>query len=46
MEVSGQFHAPADLLLWERARSIHLIERWIGPRAGMDFLEKRRDETC
>jgi hypothetical protein len=44
--MSGQFHAPADLLPGERAHVVHLIERWVGPRSGVDFLEKTRDEMC
>jgi len=36
---------PGGFTPGERTRSIHLIERWIGPRAGVDFLEKMRDEN-
>jgi len=47
MEVSGQFHTPAALLLRERAPVTHWIGGWVGPRAGLDALV--RDEfptTC
>jgi hypothetical protein len=42
MEVSGQLHAPAALLPGERSLSIRWIEGWVGPRAGLDDVEKRK----
>jgi hypothetical protein len=43
MEVSGQLHAQAALLSWERAPCTHLIGGWVGPRAGLDAVAKRRN---
>jgi len=41
MEVSGQLHAPAALLLRERAPGIHWLGGWVGPRAVLDAVVKR-----
>jgi hypothetical protein len=39
--MSGQLHAPAALPPWERTPGIHSIGGWVGPRAGLDEVEKR-----
>jgi hypothetical protein len=39
-EVSGQSHAPASLHPRERASGSHWIRSWVGPRAGLDAMEK------
>jgi hypothetical protein len=44
MKVSGQFHAPAALPPEERAPSTHWIGNWVGPRAGLDDVERWRGE--
>jgi hypothetical protein len=36
-EVSGQLHAPAA-----RIRGTHWVGGWMGPRAGLDAVEKRK----
>jgi hypothetical protein len=41
MEVSSQFHALAALPQ-ERAPCTHRIGGWVGPRAGMDTVPKRK----
>jgi hypothetical protein len=41
MEVGGQFHAPAALLL-EKDFSGNWIEGCVGPRAGLDVVLKRK----
>jgi hypothetical protein len=41
MEVSGQLHAPAALPK-ERAPFAHCIGGWVGPRAGLDAVEKKK----
>jgi hypothetical protein len=41
MVMSGQFHDPAALAPWEIAHGTHWIGRWVGPRAGLDVVEKR-----
>jgi hypothetical protein len=41
MEVSGQLHDPAALPQ-ERAPSTHWIGRWVGPRAVLDTVGKRK----
>jgi hypothetical protein len=38
----GQLHAPAALLPGERAPGIHWIGGWLGPRAGLDDMKKRK----
>jgi hypothetical protein len=42
MEVSGQLHAPAALLPGERAPGTRWIVGWVGPRAGLNGVEKRK----
>jgi hypothetical protein len=42
MEVSGQFHAPAALPPGESAPGTHWIGGWVGPRADVDAVEKRK----
>jgi len=42
MEVSGQLHAPAALSPREIAPGTHWIGRWVGPRAGLDVVVKRK----
>jgi hypothetical protein len=42
MEVSGQLHAPAALSPKERAPSTHWIGGWVGPRAVLDAVVKRK----
>jgi hypothetical protein len=41
MEASGQLHAPAALPPGERAPGTHWIGGWVGPRTGLDDMEKR-----
>jgi hypothetical protein len=40
MEVSGQLHVMAALPPVKNL-STHLVGGWVGPRAGLDALEKR-----
>jgi hypothetical protein len=40
--MSGQFHAPAALSPKEKAPGTHWIGVWVGPRAGLDDVEKRK----
>jgi hypothetical protein len=42
MEVSGQLHAPAALLPMERAPGTNWIGGWVGPRAVLDEVVKRK----
>jgi hypothetical protein len=42
MEVSGQLHAPAALPPKERAPGTHWIGGWVGPRAVLDAVVKRK----
>jgi len=42
MEVSGQLHDPAALLPRERAPCTHWIGGWVGPRAVLDAMVKRK----
>jgi hypothetical protein len=42
MQVSGQLHAPAALPPRERAPGTHWIGGWVGPRAILDAVVKRR----
>jgi hypothetical protein len=42
MEVSDQLHAPAALPRRERAPSTHWIGGWVGPRAVLDAVVKRK----
>jgi hypothetical protein len=41
MEVSSQVHAPAALPSG-RVSSIYYIGVWVGPRAGLDAVEKKK----
>jgi hypothetical protein len=41
MEESGQLHAQAALTPGERAPDTHCIGDWVGPRVGLDAVEKR-----
>jgi hypothetical protein len=43
--VSGQFHAPTALPLGKRATGTHWIGGWMGPRVGLDEVEKRK-KSC
>jgi hypothetical protein len=42
MEVSGQLHAPAALPARERGLGIRWIGGWVGPRAVLDAVVKRK----
>jgi hypothetical protein len=42
MEVSSQHYALATLLQ-ENKCSTHRTEGWVGPRAGLDILRKRKN---
>jgi hypothetical protein len=42
MEVSDQLHAPAALPPRERAADTHWIGGWVGPRAVLDPVVKRK----
>jgi hypothetical protein len=42
MEVSGQLHASVALPPRERAPGTHWIGGWMGPRAGLDTVSKRK----
>jgi hypothetical protein len=42
MDVSGQLHAPAALPPRERAPGTHWIGGWVGPRAILDAVVKRK----
>jgi hypothetical protein len=42
MEVSAQLHAPAALPPGKRAPGTHLIGGWVGPRAVLDAVVKRK----
>jgi hypothetical protein len=37
MEVNGQLHTPE-----KQAHGTHWIRDWVGPRAGLDAVEKRK----
>jgi hypothetical protein len=39
--MSGQLHTQAALSPREIAPDTHWLEGWVGPRAGLDVLEKR-----
>jgi len=43
MEVSGHLHTPGRFTLEERDPGTHWIEGWVGPRAGMDTVAKRKN---
>jgi hypothetical protein len=42
MEVSGQFHTLAALLPGKKAPGTHCIGGWVGLRASLDAVEKRK----
>jgi hypothetical protein len=42
MEVSGQLHAPAALSPREGVPGTHWIGGWVGPRAVLDAVVKRK----
>jgi hypothetical protein len=42
MEVSGQLHAPGRFTPRERDPSAHWIGGWVGPRAVLDAVVKRK----
>jgi hypothetical protein len=42
MKVSGQPQAPADLRPEETAPATHCTGDWVGPRADLDVMEKRK----
>jgi hypothetical protein len=42
MGVSGQLHTPAALPPRERAHATHWIGGWVGPRAVLDAVVKRK----
>jgi hypothetical protein len=46
MEVSGELRAPADLLRSDRAPGTHWTGGWVGPRIGLDAMEKRKILRC
>jgi hypothetical protein len=39
---SGQLHAPAALHPGKRAPGTHWTGGWVGPRAGLDAVDKRQ----
>jgi hypothetical protein len=45
MEVSSQFRA-SDCFTPRKEPRTHLIEGWLGPRDGLDVLEKGVSFTC
>jgi hypothetical protein len=42
MEVSGQLHAPDALPPEKEPPGTHWIGDWVGPRAGLDVVSKRK----
>jgi hypothetical protein len=42
MEVSGRLQAPTPLPSEKTATGTHWIGDWLGPRAGLDAVEKRK----
>jgi hypothetical protein len=46
LEVSGQLHAPTALPPGERAPGTHWIGGWVGPKAGIDAVKKRKILDC
>jgi hypothetical protein len=42
MDVSGQVHAPAAIPRWRDPPRTHWIGGWMGPRAGLDTVAKRK----
>jgi hypothetical protein len=45
MEVSGQLNAPAALPPGKEPLGTHLIGGWVGPRAVLDAVEKRKIQS-
>jgi hypothetical protein len=43
MDVNGQLHAPATLPFRKRAPGTHLIGGWVGPRAVLGAMVKRKN---
>jgi hypothetical protein len=43
MEASGQLDAPAALTPWERAPGAHWIGGWVGPRAGLNTVNRQKN---
>jgi hypothetical protein len=41
MQVSSQFHASAALPQWQNPGT-HWVGDWLGPRVGMDILERKK----
>jgi hypothetical protein len=46
MDVSGQLHTPAALNPGEGVPGTHRIGTWVGPRASLDAVEKRKFLHC
>jgi hypothetical protein len=42
MELSGQLHTPATLPAGVMVPGTHWIGGWVGPRGGLDAVEKRK----
>jgi hypothetical protein len=42
MEVSGQRHASAGFPLGKNSPGTNCIGGWVGPRAGLNVMEKRK----
>jgi hypothetical protein len=42
MEASSQLHTPAALPLGKQPLNTHWTGDWVGPRANLDILEKRK----
>jgi hypothetical protein len=45
MEMSGQLHSLAALLP-EKEPGTHMLGGWVGPRAGLDVVGKRKSLAC
>jgi hypothetical protein len=45
MEMSGQLHAPAALNPGIESPDTYWIRGWMGPRDGLDYVEKILDST-
>jgi hypothetical protein len=51
MEMSSQLHAPAGLPLGETAAGTRYVGGWVGPRAGLEIMDERKNscpypESC
>jgi hypothetical protein len=46
MKVSGELHAPGRFISKERTPDTHWLREQVGPRAGLDALEKRNISAC